>query len=282
MTPRSIVDSSFRTDLATNASTACLHASLLHLHLSLSSSVSSPFLRVNKADTMATPPPESKPHGEVARQLLAALDSIKYSGSFFARGTPQEVNPGLQVEGIDSTIGMPISKHDVQQLIASSRQAPFGKDSETIVDKAVRNTWEIDAKQVQLNGPGWHLAQQKMLEQACFQLGILCEDVKADLYKLLVYEEGAMFKPHQDTEKADGMFGTMVISLPCKHEGGDVVVTFNGERHVLQTAASSEWRSTCLAWYSDVRHEVSLIRDSRENLCSFQIPRSSRSRLATE
>ncbi|GKZ38721.1 hypothetical protein AbraIFM66950_011157 [Aspergillus brasiliensis] len=36
------------------------------------------------------------------------------------------------------------------------------------------------------------------------------EEVKADLYKLLIYEEGAFFHPHQDSEKADGMFVTLV------------------------------------------------------------------------
>lgn len=31
------------------------------------------------------------------------------------------------------------------------------------------------------------------------------EEVKVELYKLLIYEEGAFFLPHQDSEKADGM-----------------------------------------------------------------------------
>ncbi len=32
--------------------------------------------------------------------------------------------------------------------------------------------------------------------------------VKAQMYKLLLYEPGSFLKSHQDSEKVDGMFGT--------------------------------------------------------------------------
>jgi len=46
----------------------------------------------------------------------------------------------------------------------------------------------------------------------------------ASLYKLLFYETGSFFKPHRDTEKEDGMFGTLVIQLPSKYSGGELLV----------------------------------------------------------
>lgn len=42
--------------------------------------------------------------------------------------------------------------------------------------------------------------------------------VQAELYKLLLYQEGDHFVPHRDTEKAPGMFATMTLLLPCMHE----------------------------------------------------------------
>ncbi|RGP79497.1 hypothetical protein FLONG3_2245 [Fusarium longipes] len=48
--------------------------------------------------------------------------------------------------------------------------------------------------------------------------------IRAEIYKMLLYEQGAMFKPHTDIEKIPGMFGTLVISLPSNHTGGDVVL----------------------------------------------------------
>lgn len=42
--------------------------------------------------------------------------------------------------------------------------------------------------------------------------------IVADLYKMLLYQQGDHFAPHQDTEKAPGMFATMTLLLPSQHE----------------------------------------------------------------
>lgn len=49
------------------------------------------------------------------------------------------------------------------------------------------------------------------------------------------------------------MFATMVISLPSRHMGGDVVVKHCGKRKKLSTCSEN---AAVLAWYSDVSHEV--------------------------
>ena len=51
------------------------------------------------------------------------------------------------------------------------------------------------------------------------------------------------------SEKEPGMFGTLVICLPSKHEGGEVHVTHGGQRKVLGTAESSEFKSAYLCWF---------------------------------
>ena len=43
-------------------------------------------------------------------------------------------------------------------------------------------------------------------------------NVKAELYRLLLYQNGDFFLPHRDTEKAEGMFATLVITLPSQFE----------------------------------------------------------------
>lgn len=49
--------------------------------------------------------------------------------------------------------------------------------------------------------------------------------VEANLYKLLPYETGGHFEAHQDTEKEEGMFGTLVVQVPSTFTGGYVTVT---------------------------------------------------------
>ena len=65
-----------------------------------------------------------------------------------------------------------------------------------------------------LVGAEWAAFMERVTSKACDGLGVPPEAVTAELYKLVLYEAGSFFVPHRDTEKADGMFGTMVIVLP--------------------------------------------------------------------
>ena len=69
----------------------------------------------------------------------------------------------------------------------------------TIVDESVRKTWELNPDQFQLRNPKWPSVVQKITHQVTKELGCIeAASVNAQLYKLLLYEKGAMFKPHQE------------------------------------------------------------------------------------
>ena len=77
--------------------------------------------------------------------LLKALEAIQTSGSFAAFHALARAPPaGLFVDGIGS-VDLPLGEGDAQRLIDKARQAPFGRGSETVIDTAIRNTWELDA-----------------------------------------------------------------------------------------------------------------------------------------
>jgi hypothetical protein len=44
------------------------------------------------------------------------------------------------------------------------------------------------------------------------------------------------------------MFGTLVVSLPSLHSGGDLILSFDGKTQSLATAQGSDLYSTCMAW----------------------------------
>ena len=129
----------------------------------------------------------------------------------------------------------PLSDRDATDIAKISRQAPFGKGTEKLVDQSVRKTWEIDPTQVEFRNPQWQKTLQYAVTKTVEQLGVLGgqSSVRADLHKLLLYEEGGFFKTHRDTEKAPGMFATLVIMLPSAHEGGEVVVRLGKEKRTL-------------------------------------------------
>ncbi|KAH0267224.1 hypothetical protein KCU91_g10259, partial [Aureobasidium melanogenum] len=119
----------------------------------------------------------------------------------------------------------------------------------------MRRLDQIVDRQVRLLGiddtPGHDYLRTESRSLLPGELGVKGDGIHAELYKMLLYEKGAMFKRHADSEKAPGMFGTLVISLPSAYWGGAVVVSHNGQRCLLQTH-----KHEYLACYSDVLHEV--------------------------
>ncbi|KAJ6187049.1 hypothetical protein N7519_001957 [Penicillium mononematosum] len=194
----------------------------------------------------------------IKKVLLEALDAIKSSGTFASQGKLPHVDPQIKVQDVGA-ISLPLQESQVRQMMKQAHQAPYGKGSETLVDTAVRNTMELNPDQFELGNPDW----DSYVKQACAcvaqDLGV-DSPVSAELYKMLIYEKGAMFKPHTEadfalnsTEKAPGMFATLVIGLPSPFEGGEVAVKHQGKRLILTTLQHG---FSYVSWYSDVVHEV--------------------------
>ena len=75
------------------------------------------------------------------------------------------------------------------------------------------------------------------------------------------------------TEKISGMFGTLVISLPSEHDGGDIVLKHCGMQKVLKTS-NAPYSYAC--WYSDVTHEILPVMSGYRWVLTFNLaPRSS-------
>lgn len=55
-----------------------------------------------------------------------------------------------------------------------------------------------------------------------------------------------IFSHITSTEKAPGMFGTLVICLPSEHEGGAVVASHRGESKIFETASAFD--QTYIDW----------------------------------
>ena len=106
---------------------------------------------------------------------------------------------------------------------------------------------------------------------------------------MLLYEKGSHFKPHRDSEKEHGMFGTMVIVLPSHFEGGELIVKHKGEVETFDQSSvfSSHYAGRCgcglrtakqftnlsnvetpqlPALYADCRHELKEVT-SGHRLC---------------
>src|SRR5258708_39671478 len=129
--------------------------------------------------------------------------------------------PRVAVEGA-GTLSFPVPDAQIAAIMRRAKRAPYGRGEETIVDTSVRKVWQVAPDKVKLDGKSWAANFETILSKV--KAGLGCEDasVSAELYKVLVYDRGGFFLAHRDTEKADGMFGTLVVTLPSQYHGRDL------------------------------------------------------------
>ena len=162
----------------------------------------------------------------------------------------------MSIDGIGQ-IGFPVTPNQARDIIEKAKRAPFGKGSQTLLDTSVRSAWEIDAAKLSFNNEEWETTLAEIINDLKKGLGIEDQSVTASLYKLLLYETGDFFLPHQDSEKEKGMFGTLVVGLLSSHTGGEMVIRFDGREQKVDFApATSSYKIPYAAFYADCEHEI--------------------------
>ncbi|RPD82293.1 hypothetical protein L226DRAFT_497438 [Lentinus tigrinus ALCF2SS1-7] len=200
-------------------------------------------------------------------------NDLEYNGAFsFNRAYPAAPNPSLNIDGL-GTVGLPLGVRDAAAIKECAGQAPFGMADRTIVDKSVRDTWEIDASKVHFENAAWGTFMAQTVRDVCEILGVdfQASQPRCELYKLLLYETGSHFLPHVDTEKVNGMFATIVVVLPSRFTGGAVRVTHGELSEIYDNSANSSMTTSILAWYTDVEHEVKQITSGYRLALSFNL-----------
>lgn len=193
--------------------------------------------------------------------VAKALAAIKDRGSFATRGVAAFGDLDLEVKAVGA-IPFPVSPTKSRQLRTVAGQAGFGWRDKTLVDKKVRDTWEIPGSKIKINQRKWKKTLDPQLDRIKHDLGLPVDGkLKALLCKMLVYEPGQVVVSHQDSEKADNMVGTLVVVLPSSYKGGSTVVGHRGEKAIYRTSSRCADQLTFIAFYADCCHEVRPIKE---------------------
>jgi hypothetical protein len=190
----------------------------------------------------------------IGAALLNSLRSVERPGDFCAGGIREIFMPVIDVDGA-GRIAFPVPPFQAGRLAAIAEAAPYGRGEETVVDREVRRTWQVDAAKVQIGGRHWEKTLSGLVADIALGLGV-SEPVVADFYKLLIYDAGSFFVDHRDTEKVPGMFATMVLVLPSAHSGGELVIKHLGREVVLDPHPEEPSEIGFAAFYADCVHEV--------------------------
>ncbi len=207
------------------------------------------------------------------RKLHCALETANAATTFATGGREDSLPlPGLEVTNV-GPIALPLQPAQADALRAVSVQSPFGRGTETIIDVSVRSCREIPAESITLNF-SWRMAIAELAERYASALGVIDETVVPELYKLVLYKSGDFFKPHKDTEKAPGMFATLVVQLPSAFSSAEFVVSHRGERKVFDNAYESEERFFATAFFADCEHELREVSGGNRIVLLYNLVRS--------
>ena len=190
----------------------------------------------------------------ITTQLAEILSTVQRPGSFFVADELEFYNPQLEVNSV-GVIALPLLPVQAEQLIAMAEQAPYGRGEDTLIDTDVRRTWQITPAHIQLKDRHWPQTLETIVKRCAEGLGVNTS-VSAELYKLLIYDEGSFFVSHRDTEKAPGMFATLIVVLPSQHDGGELLIRHRDQQVRLELGGTKLSEISFAAFYADCIHEI--------------------------
>lgn len=195
------------------------------------------------------------PYNRDLNGLERLLSAVRRPGDFFVEASFETAMPRLEVEGV-GVLSFPVPEAQIQQIIREASRAPFGRGERTILDESVRKVWQLPPETVRLGGKSWDRTFSGILDTVADGLGCAEARVSAELYKLLVNDEGGHFQAHRDTEKVPHMFGTLIVVLPSAHRGGELVIRHAGREVTLELSSAEVSELRVAAFYADCEHEV--------------------------
>lgn len=204
-----------------------------------------------------------------ARERMAGLLGRMDGGGAFSsqRSVPPE-DLHIEVRGV-GPLEFPVPESQATELCAVARPASFGRGTETLLDRRVRDTWEVPKSRVKIDQRRWNKALGPVLDQLRADLGLPEGNrLRARFHSLLVYARGQFFKPHLDSEKDDSMVGSLVVTLPSTFQGGALLVDHGGKRATYRRLAKN---LSCVAFYADCDHEIRPVKSGHRIVLTYDL-----------
>ena len=177
--------------------------------------------------------------------------------------------PALRIEGMNEPLAFPLTVASLADLKHHAQPAKFGLGSETVLDRAVRDTLEVPAAQLRCENPAFAAALTRVVATVSASFGLPRGAVTAHLHKLLVYEKGGHFDVHRDSEKTGDMFATLIVALPSLYQGGDLVVA-HGADHV-RVHRHNPFQGSYVAFYADCPHRLEPVVDGARVVLTYNL-----------
>ena len=107
----------------------------------------------------------------IGTALSDCLRSVERPGDFCVGGLREVFMPAIDVDGVGQ-IAFPLLPVQVERLVAIAEAAPYGRGEETVVDRDVRRTWQIEPGKVRIGGRHWAETLAELVADAALGLGV--------------------------------------------------------------------------------------------------------------
>ncbi|KAK7931209.1 hypothetical protein PG985_001921 [Apiospora marii] len=161
----------------------------------------------------------------------------------------------------------------LERLVQHCQPATFGRGGKDVYDESYRRAGKMDPTAFCTTFDPYSTGIIDTVAQVLLPSvydSVTHRGVRAELYKLNVYSgPSGKFKPHVDTPRSRGQFGSLVVCLPVEHEGGQLKVRHKGEETTFDWSTTTPSKTdgkkgephtnTAVQWaafYSDCEHEV--------------------------
>ena len=200
------------------------------------------------------------------RSRLVELLDNELSATAWTHGESDD-GPVIEIGG--RSLKCPPNTEDVEWLMDRAKPAPYGRGEETLLDPAVRDALQVDARHIMLIGAAWEGLRTKVLKAVATDMGLADAGLRLIPLKLLVYRPGGHFSMHADTEKTPGMVASLALIMPGEYEGGALTIEHEGQTLAIGAGGASRWR--WIAWYADCRHCLEEVQGGVRIALTFSI-----------
>lgn len=198
--------------------------------------------------------------------------------------------------GVDSTprrINLSqASEEDLLDLSRTCDAATFGRNQEDVLDESYRKAGKLDSTDFATFFDPVRSGLVEIIRGNLLEGHDDSKPVYAELYKLNVYGkplpsstllsftdttpgEGSFFKPHKDTPRGENMFGSLVVTFPTSHTGGELVLRHDEKEWTFDPASALQSLPDpsigYIAFFSDVEHEVLPVKSGNRVTITYNL-----------
>lgn len=198
---------------------------------------------------------------EHVHELNKCVQKAKGCGDYLVEGRANELPSiiGLEISEFGHVL-FPFMDSQATKLIKICQKViTHDQKKQILSEKNARDSYQLDPSEIRIENPEWNVKLNELVSRVAKGLGCLA-DCEARLEKLLVYKSGGKLLLKNDTEKDESVFATLVIQLPSRGKGGELVVHENENRSKRvadfgQKEGQSAFSCHFAAYYADLENE---------------------------